>query len=57
MQEEKYLVIQSMALARRREIKKEKEQKTTKENVSKSVKFKEEVIGYCLLEVEPQLIP
>ena len=57
LQEEKYLVIQSMALARRREIKKEKEQKTTKENVSKSVKFKEEVIGYCLLEVEPQLVP
>ena len=59
MQEEKYLVIQSMALARRREIKKEKEQKTTttKENVSKSVKFKEEVFGYCLLEVEPQLVP
>ena len=55
MQAEKYLVIQSMALARKAE--KEKEQKTTKENDIKSVKFEEEVIGYCLLEVEPQVVP
>ena len=33
LQAKKYLVIQSMALARRAELKKEKEQKTTKENV------------------------
>ena len=57
MQAENYLVIRSMALAMRAEIQKQKEQRTTKENVSKSVKFKDEVTGYCLLEVEPQLVP